>query len=578
MPRLYLEQIDAAFDPLRDVPAGPHCFTGVEDIYPDWEDLTFEDPYPDLEGIEAGAKNIRRLNAWWIDRLADELNARHGLKYSRRFWYVVITPWLLELIQFAWQRYLIVERLIARHGDLDLAVGIWDADHAWDFETAADFSARGVLQPIFNSWVYSLVIGSLAPSRWRLQRGVPSADALRENATWAPRPVQRTLLRRLASRVRTGLGFTAIPGARWQALALSLYANLLPRRQALAGDPVALSGGDDFEPEQAFPPAFLGIFSRLVEQTVPRFFGDSFPDYLDVARRGRYAEGRLRIGVVDFLNEAERLRTALALEAGERLVIPQHGGFYGQLHSIPTPGENEYFGDAFLTWGWTGDRDYPDARFVPVPSPELSAYADKHRFVDAALIFVVTAFWTNCRRVNSGPQTSEMMAWRREKVSFFDGLDEAIQPNAWYRPYLRGLPTGRLDSAAYVQKHCPWVKLLEGDLMTRLLSCRLAVMDHPGTSLALALAANVPTICVWNDKTWRLSDVAEPVFEAMRRAGMFYTDADEAARFVNGQWDDIETWWSSPEVQQARRLYCSTFARARRGLWIIDWMKALKDL
>ncbi|NQU57969.1 MAG: hypothetical protein HQ513_12105, partial [Rhodospirillales bacterium] len=479
-PRLCLEQIDAAFDPLRDVPAGPYCFTGVEDIYPDWEKLTFDDPFPDLQGIEAGAENIRRLNAYWVDRLTHELNARHGLSYSRRFWYVVITPWLLELIQFAWQRYLIVERLIARHGDRDITVQIWDGEHAWEFETAADFSARGILQPLFNSWVYSLIIRTLAPSRWHLERTVPSADDLRENQTWSPRPLQRSFRARLAEWVRMRLGFTAIPGARWETFVLAIYANLLPRRQTRAGDPVVTARGNDFAPGDVFPQPFLEILTSLIEQTMPRFFRESFLDFLRTAKRGRYVKGRLRLGVIDFLNEAERLRTALALEAGERLVIPQHGGFYGQLHSTPTPGENEFFGDAFLTWGWTSNRDYPDARFVAVPSPEASACVNKHQFKDASLIFVVAAFWTNCRRVNSGPQPSEMMAWRQEKVSFFDGLDENIQPDAWYRPYLRGLPTGRLDSALYVQKHCPWVKFLEGDLMTRLLSCRLAVMDHPG--------------------------------------------------------------------------------------------------
>ncbi len=575
---LYLEQIDAAFDPLRDVPAGPHCFAGVEDIYPDWEKLSFDDPFPDLEGIEAGAENIRRLNAYWVDRLTHELNARHGLTYSRRFWYVVITPWLLELIQYSWQRYLIVEQLIARHGDRNIAVRIWDVEHAWEFETAADFSARGTLQSLFNMWVYSRIIGAFAPASWSLERSVPSADELKENATWAPRPVQDSLRRRLTEWVRMGLGFTAIPGARWQILALALYANMLPRRQTRADDPVVTARGNDFTPGDAFPQPFLEILTSLIEQTMPRFFRESFQDFLRMAKRGRYVKGRLRLGVVDYLNETDRLRTALALEAGERLVIPQHGGFYGQLHSMPTPGENEFFGDAFLTWGWTKNRDYPDAQFIAVPSPELSNYADKHRFKDASLIFVVTAFQTKCRRLNSGPQPGEMMAWRRQKVSFFKALDDRVRPDTWFRPYLRGLLTGRLDSAAYVQKHCPWVNLLEGNLMTRLLSCRLAVVDHPGTSLVQAMAANVPIICVWNDKSWRLSEEAEPVFEVMRRAGMFYSDAEDAARFVNSQWHNIESWWSNPEVQQARRLFCSTFARARSGLWIIDWMKALRSI
>ena len=44
--------------------------------------------------------------------LSDKLNKKLGLNYSLKFWKIILNPWLIMIIQAAWERQLRVQKFI----------------------------------------------------------------------------------------------------------------------------------------------------------------------------------------------------------------------------------------------------------------------------------------------------------------------------------------------------------------------------------------------------------------------------------------------------------------------------------
>jgi len=109
------------------------------------------------------------------------------------------------------------------------------------------------------------------------------------------------------------------------------------------------------------------------------------------------------------------------------------------------------------------------------------------------------------------------------------------------------------------------------------MKCKLLALDHPVTTLSVALAANVPMVGFWDNKAWVMCRQAILYFEALQKAGVFFETGKAAAEQVNKVWDDVQGWWMQSEIQEARNAWCYQYARTSK-LWWRDWMRVLWKL
>ena len=107
--------------------------------------------------------------------------------------------------------------------------------------------------------------------------------------------------------------------------------------------------------------------------------------------------------------------------------------------------------------------------------------------------------------------------------------------------------------------------------------CRLLVLDHPGLTLYQALAAGTPFVGYWTDLQWPMDDAVRPIFDDLRRAGVLFDDAEDAAIAVSVRWDRTEDWWQRDDVQTAVRKLRDHNALSKRN-WLLEWIKAVRAL
>ena len=84
---------------------------------------------------------------------------------------------------------------------------------------------------------------------------------------------------------------------------------------------------------------------------------------------------------------------------------------------------------------------------------------------------------------------------------------------------------------------------------------RLVIVNYLSTAYLESIIANIPTIFIWNQDTYLLTEKYMGVFDALIEAGICQTNPDDAADFVNRIKDNPERWWHSSEVQRGRAAF-----------------------
>ncbi|MEO0034810.1 MAG: hypothetical protein RLZZ501_833 [Pseudomonadota bacterium] len=565
LPRLYLGAVDDAYTPGRDAVAGPWCLVahGFDTVAAQRD--SYVPAYPD-ETVKAADRHLQAAAiAAETERLTRTLNQRHGVTLPLRFWRLVLAAPILEICTRVIVRHRLFARLIARLGAEPREVVVRTGPLPRP-ASSVDLIRRLTFDPDFSLAVDSRILAALLPPGWRLVQA-PAHNGSDEK-TLALRDDGAVRLSRTQV-IKMSLGIGDMVESRWASVLIGLSATLLPKRRV---KPTSLPS--PYPTDRLPDPAVMGVIEGLIDDLLPQSFATDFPALLAQARRVKFLPGRWRVGVLNRWNDVEKCVTALAREAGERIMQVQHGSVnYGHIEHSPTAWYCEYAEcEAFATWGWRGQGDYP-GRFLSLPSPWLSRHADRHRERSPDVILVAQSTRFNLTRLDAGQDPLTHLLHIENYLKLIAALPDEIRDHLLYRPYRHAIAD--IDEAAVVQQRFPSLRLLEGNLHQALLGCRLTIADNPSTSLSLAMAANTPILAYWDDADYPPPPQARPIYQRARAAGLLHTTPEAVARTLSAIWPDVTGWWHAAERQSVRRDWCAQFAKADRA-WPLAWVQALR--
>jgi putative transferase (TIGR04331 family) len=567
---LYLSSIDEAFDPVKDVALGPWCFAVNEDLIPNWDGNDFSDPFEDSSRLAATVSALDDLTKYWIGELKTRLNERHGVDYGLPYWWAVNSRWLTHLIAFTWRHWAVLEYFVECHPEDTFVVDLFseETEQDWNFRTTEEFIFNGLRNSVFDWWLYSRIAPMILPRDWPIRTKKPRSLGLRAASDFH---TVRGKASRSKAIVEKFLGRSSVQhilGIRAATLPLSLLARVLPKKEP------RFFGSTCDKPPDFFPPAFLTALEEIIQIGMPVSVGENFNQYDRAAKRANYFPGRLFVTGAAHSNDQANFEVAQALEQGECVVRYQHGSQMGTMDFGYVMQIVEYSYHGYFSWGWTSQSGW-NHKIFPVAAPSLSKIRERHRQLNSQIILVGTRTNVLSNRIDQEPSPTYLPRYRRDKLAFIRALPDRLRSDFLYRPYGRG-ETGLKDEA-FILEHEPDIQICRVNLEAQILRCRLLVLDHPGTTLNIALAANVPTVCFWPEDVWPEAPEAKLYFDGLRRTGIIHSDAEATARFVADIAADVQDWWQSAQVQTARRAWADQFARARR-LWWVDWIKAMAQI
>lgn len=256
-------------------------------------------------------------------------------------------------------------------------------------------------------------------------------------------------------------------------------------------------------------------------------------------------------------DELFKIFSAVEAEKGAKLIGHQHGGVYG-LAKTRLPEYEASVTDLFLTWGWNGS-----SKMRPFVSLKLSETVRcLHRLPKhpQEILFVSS---TGSRHLPDGwgcPSGEQIHHYWNLQLQFLRALDESARDTLVMRLYPGDFYGWEHDLRPnYLGLK---IRLKNSDSLVEAFSkAKLAIFDNNLTTFLESYACDVPTVTFFDDNLWPLHERAIPLFEEMERVGLFHKNLESAARHVNQIYQNPRAWWDDAEVKKIRDEFRNRFAR-----------------
>ena len=89
---------------------------------------------------------------------------------------------------------------------------------------------------------------------------------------------------------------------------------------------------------------------------------------------------------------------------------------------------------------------------------------------------------------------------------------------------------------------------------------RIYISTYNATTYLESMSWNIATLIFWNADHWELNDQAKPYFDLLESVGIFHKTPLSLSNKLEEIWDDVDLWWQSDLVQNARIKFCNQFS------------------
>jgi hypothetical protein len=558
MKRLWISSINNNFDPTNDILMGPWCLLGNDQYLTDYKELNFvPDPLHTPSDLEHHEKMTSDFAYWYFNILAKSLNDINQSHYTHIFWHTMAFSWLIHLIQTTWEKQLRVNYLLKYYSNTEIEVTLVNNNIKFKFKNTLSFINNGLLNPIYHHWICSRLFEKHLPLKWK----VNWINAEKINTIIRTRSIKSKILNLYSNLVP----FSRISGTgKFESILWSIYLKKVKPRSLK-------QSYIQFNSKNVFNLNINYDWDELTSHTMPLYLRQI--GNIDILKNGK--EDRIYcIGPFPMYDEKLKLKTAKYLEQGSKVVLSQHGGHYGNAKTFSIAQQIEYCYSAFISWGWKKHENYT-GNIIDLPSPFLSKMK-RSKNIDNTAIYVSMGSKPMPIRFISNPQPLQQLKHLEERVSFFRNLNSDLLSYLLYRPYSE-VKYFFPDPPNILNKEFPNLKQLTGNLHKHLKRCKLLILDHPGTTLNIAMSLNIPTICLWNAESWQMSSQSKPYFQSFSNSGIMCDTGLEAAQLFNKVWHNVEDWWNQPEIQKARLTWTCTYARTSKN-WRTEWLNKFNNI
>lgn len=495
--------------------------------------------------------------------LASQLNQIHGVDHSLRYWRILIGPWLGYFSQIIFDRWRSIEQAVATHevggtcvlirsdenlvpNDMGHFTDLFVGDN-WNHDIyAAILRVFGVACETKKSETSGVVPSRYAESTW---------DKLMQFKSVAPRIAAKAVTRASDAffissylprseewRLQWRLG--QVPRV-WRSMPpLQMPADGAQRRWKVVGD-----SSSEFEnfarmlvPLQ-IPTAYLESYSQLAEKV----------EALPWPNRPKV----IFTSASYISDDVFKMWAAEKVERGSPLVVGQHGGHDGVGLWSFVEDHGIAISDRYLSWGWKRPEH---GKVLPLGQLKSKRPLGINHGIQAGALLVLAVHPRYSYFMYSTPVAAQWIEYFADQFEFVAQLPPSVQQAFTVRLYSQDWGW---DQALRWQDRFPTLRLDDGqsDIGALIRRSRLYVSTYNATTFLESFNMDVPTVIFWNPKHWELRDSALPYFDDLKRVGVFHETPGSAARHVAAIWDDVDGWWSNPDVKATLARFKEQYCR-----------------
>ena len=243
-------------------------------------------------------------------------------------------------------------------------------------------------------------------------------------------------------------------------------------------------------------------------------------------------------------------------ENGTPFIIGQHGGHFGMTPFAFYEEHQIDISDKFLSWGWSNSKN---SKIKPFGNIKLLNNQLKYN-PNGDAIMIGMSMPRYSYHLYAALISSQWLSYFNDQCGFMKVLPRTLRKKILVRLYSNDYGW---DQKLRWENEFSDLKfdLGRNPIKALLENSRLCIVTYNATSYLETLAWNMPTIVFWNKEHWELNSDSKPYFDLLLDVGIFHTSPQSAAQKIIEIWDDIDSWWLSVSVQNARKNFCEQYTR-----------------
>jgi putative transferase (TIGR04331 family) len=487
-----------------------------------------------------------------IGPVAQMLNGLHNENFSRKYWEILVGPWLRSF------SFVYSDR---KNG---LRSGRYPSDArgiitSISLEVTQNFHdyMKNVETDVWNEKFLATLLGGVS-------KVIPNVSKI---ASVARSEQEKSLFRRVTFK---SLGFwNRIFGPHQRSVFIATYLPILAdiKAQLRMGQvPTSHLQSVTTRSTSTVNKSWRGAVTDdellgLVRLCIPRSYVEDYQLLRNDSRLKDFSKNPKIIftGNAFWFDDVFKAYMAAAREAGARLVIGQHGGVFGTAEHSASEDHQLEIADRFISYGWT--RVGFESKILQVGNFKTSGLTLNRSPKPTKALVVLTAAPFYPRFATGGPMTeSEWRSYVSQQVDFVQRLNDEARSKI----LLRLKP-----NAFGVDQVAPWngvvpkssMNLGVGSLNGLLSDSELVIVTYEGTTHLDTLLLGIPTVLLLDRAIWPLREEARPLYERLEAAKILFYDSHKAAEHVQTiLTTGVGQWWSSESTQAAVRDFCQVFS------------------
>ena len=511
-----------------------------------------------------------------FQQLICELNRVHNTNHPDRYWRIVCGAWFLQFAQVWYLRWKVAGVVVHEYGQLvcpQVDVG-WQELLPVTHDEASLLFATDIWNHIAYCDAFRFVaktqiahVVTAAPNRNRdlaeyrtaINYGLPKQS---------PKSKLELVLANFSPNPKVVLA--GIAQTKGSLMAMHLRLGALPRLWRFSAELTAQPIDEETRAKFLVNAEVRGEFAQFLSQSIcrhlPSIYLEGYKNLVKVASNENFLRKPPKaIFTNTLLSRSEQFKVWCAnfvTQHHTKLFSGQHGG--GYLVNRFRGWSEEYelsVVDKFLSWGLKPDLDNIAATCAQTSSEDF-----KSNRVGNLLVVLGPVTRNSDIYAMLGVQSNG--SYFEILNQFVNVLPDEILTHTLIRPK-RASPTrkpARVSADQIAEIFSKQVTIDHGgmNLNQRLSNARLAVVTYNETTIPTNMMAGFPTIALWDSKYVRLNKQAEAVYNKMSEAKVLFHSPTLAAEHISEIWSDVDTWWNSKLVQEARDNYCEHYAHQVR--------------
>lgn len=265
-----------------------------------------------------------------------------------------------------------------------------------------------------------------------------------------------------------------------------------------------------------------------------------------------------------FFNERFKIWLAEMTSKGSKLQIAHHGG------SLPPKlalfiDHNEKISDKILSW-----FKFNKKIFKQMSPVQLLRYKKIHNKSKNSCLILACETNRYPIRCQSWPYVEQYKLWFNDINVMVENLQPIIQKKVIYRCSSEEIGFETVDRFKQKFKKLKSTDIYQSNLTDELSKAKLTICTYPDTTIADSIMSGTPTIIVFSTKLYRLSKQSNKIIKYLKKNNIFFDDMKKASKHINNIWSDPNIWWKSSKVQIALVKFKKEAFNVREN-WIEEW-------